>query len=63
MLNDFGPPLLTGVVIPLANWSGQSIDGVSTLDIIFRLGLWMFASISSLFFFFQQQELVRFESR
>jgi uncharacterized membrane protein YqaE (UPF0057 family) len=63
VLNDFGPPLLTGVVIPLANWSGQSIDGVSTLDIIFRLGLWMFASISSLFFFFQQQELVRFESR
>ena len=63
VLNDFGPPLLTGVVVPLANWSGQPLDGVSTLDIIFRLGLWMFASISSLFFFFQQQELVRFESR
>jgi ABC-type transport system involved in multi-copper enzyme maturation permease subunit len=62
VLNDFGPPLLTGVVIPLANWSGQPIDGVSTLNIAFRLGLWVFASVSSLFFVFEKQELVRFES-
>ncbi|MCH2185198.1 hypothetical protein MK280_04935 [Myxococcota bacterium] len=63
VLNNFGPPLLTGVIVPLANWSGQPISGVSNLDLAFRLGLWAFASVSSLIFVFQQQELARFESR
>ena len=62
VLNSFGPPILTAVVVPLAHWAGQPVEGVSSLDLIFRLGLWVFASISSLTFFFQQQELVRFES-
>lgn len=63
MLNDFGPPILTAVVVPLAEWAGQPMQGVSSLDLVFRLGLWVFASISSLLFLFQQQELVRFEPR
>jgi hypothetical protein len=63
VLNGFGPPILTAVVVPLGHWAGQPIEGVSSLDLGFRLGLWVFASISSLSFFFQQQELVRFEPR
>ncbi|MEE3328105.1 MAG: hypothetical protein VX252_12280, partial [Myxococcota bacterium] len=63
VLNDFGPPILTAVVVPLAHWAGQPMEGVSTLDLTFRLGLWVFASVSSLTFLFQQQELVRFEPR
>lgn len=63
VLNDFGPPILTAVVVPLADWAGQPTGEVSSLDLVFRLGLWMFASISSLTFLFKQQELVRFEPR
>ena len=63
VLDRFGPPILSSVIIPLAAWSGQAIESVSVTEIVFRLGLWLFASLSSLLFFFAQQELSRFEAR
>jgi len=63
LLNGFGPPILSGVMMPLAVWSGQAGNWAAGLDVVFRLGLWAFASVSSLLFIFDRQELTRFEPR
>ena len=63
LLDGFGPPILTGVVMPLAVWSGQAVAGASALDVVLRLGLWASASVFFLLFIFDRQELTGFEPR
>lgn len=63
LLDAFGPPILSGVIVPLAVWSGQSISGPSSFEVIARLVIWAFGSVAVLVFVFGRQELTRFELR
>jgi ABC-type transport system involved in multi-copper enzyme maturation permease subunit len=63
VLDEIGPPILSGIVLALSGWSGQPPDGAEALNVAVRMAIWMGGSVSSLLFLFDHRELTNYEPR
>ena len=63
LLDRFGPPLMSSIVLGLSPWSGQVIQSISTLDVVLRALIWLFAAVALLLVVFDQRDLTRLEPR
>jgi ABC-type transport system involved in multi-copper enzyme maturation permease subunit len=63
VLDRFGPPLLSGILLALAPWADATIGSLSPLDVSLRAIAWLVASVAVLLVVFDQRELTRLEPR
>jgi ABC-type transport system involved in multi-copper enzyme maturation permease subunit len=63
VLDRFGPPLLSSIVLALSPWSGQLIATITPWGIAARAILWLIGSVALLAVVFDQRELTKLEPR
>jgi ABC-2 type transport system ATP-binding protein len=63
VLDRFGPPLLSSIVVALSPWSGQLTTTVTPGDVAVRSILWLIGSVALLAVVFDQRELTKLEPR
>ncbi len=63
VLDRFGPPLLSSIVVALSPWSGQLTSTVTPGDVAARSILWLIGSVALLAVVFDQRELTKLEPR
>lgn len=56
VVDRFGPPLGSSVLLALAPWAGQSLEHVDAGDVIVRLVVWALGSVSLLVWSFRRCE-------
>jgi len=56
LVDRFGPPLGTSVLLALAPWAGQSLDHVSATEVVARQLAWAVGGVGLLLWRFRQRE-------
>jgi len=63
VLDRFGPPLLSSIVLTLSPWSGQLPPSLTAWDVWLRALLWLIGAVLLLALTFDRRELSRLERR
>jgi len=63
VLDRFGPPLLSTIVLALSPWSGLEITTISSWDVTGRAVAWALGAVALLLVLFDRRELTKLEPR